>query len=114
MLAYVYIPIVQREIDTFMELWNSSRCRLQKDTLMPDGIPDFIYSNPEAYDLEDKGWELSSDELENVARVSGVLNVEMITSQWTSGGNAVRFYPTQRTYCQKMRLCHTGHCEENF
>ena len=76
MLAYVYIPIVQKEIDTFMELWNSLRCRLQKNTLMPDGIPDFIYSNPEAYDLEDKGWELSLDELENVAGVSGVLDAE--------------------------------------
>ena len=25
MLAYVYIPVVQREIDLFVELWNNSR-----------------------------------------------------------------------------------------
>ena len=74
MMAYVYIPLIQREMDTFMELWNSSRCRLQKNTLMPDGIPDFIYCNPEAYGLEDQGWELTLDELEKVARVSGILN----------------------------------------
>lgn len=76
MLAYVYIPIIQREINTFIELWNGSRCRLQKNALMPDGIPDFIYSNPEAYGLEDKGWDLTIGELENVACVSGVLKVE--------------------------------------
>ena len=61
MMAYVYIPLIQREMDTFMELWNSSRCRLQKNTLMPDGIP-------------------------------------MITLQRTSGGNVVKFYPTQRAF----------------
>ena len=76
MLAYVYIPLIQREMDTFAELWNSSRCRLQKNTLMPDEIPDFIYSNPEAYGLADQAWEISLDELETVARVSGVLNAE--------------------------------------
>ena len=43
---------------------------------MPDGIPDFIYSNPEAYGLADQAWEISLDELETVARVSGVLNAE--------------------------------------
>ena len=75
-LAYVYIPLVQREMDTFMKLWNSSWCRLQKNTLMPDGIPNFIYSSPEVYDLEDQGWELSLDELQTTAAVSDVLNVE--------------------------------------
>ena len=31
-LAYVFIPIVQREIDLFVELWNNSRTRFQRNT----------------------------------------------------------------------------------
>lgn len=48
-LAYIYIPIVQREIDLFVELWNNSRGRLQRDTLMPDSIPNVIHNCPEEY-----------------------------------------------------------------
>ena len=55
MLAYVYIPNVQREIDLFVELWNNSRNRLQRNTLMPDGIPNVIHNCPEEYGMEDKG-----------------------------------------------------------
>ena len=62
MLAYVYIPIVQREIDLFVELWNNSRNRLQRNTLMPDGIPNVIHNCPEEYGMEDKGWPLTNDE----------------------------------------------------
>ena len=76
MLAFIYIPIVQREVNIFIELWNNSRSRLQKNTLMPDGIPNFIYNNPEEYAMVDQGWEVSLDELQAAARVSGVLAVE--------------------------------------
>ena len=62
MFAYVYIPIVQREIDLFVELWNNSRHRLQRNTLMPDGIPNVIHNCPEEYGMEDKGWPLTNDE----------------------------------------------------
>ena len=75
MLAYVYIPIVQREIDLFVELWNNSRTRLQRNTLMPDGIPNVIHNCPEEYGMEDKGWPLTHDELAKAAEVSGVLDV---------------------------------------
>ena len=74
-LAYVFIPIVQREIDLFVELWNNSRTRLQRNTLMPDGIPNVIYNSPEQYGLEDKGWNLCREELAEAAEASGVLNV---------------------------------------
>ena len=50
-LAFIYIPIVQREVNIFIELWNNSRTRFQKNTLMPDGIPSFIYTNPEEYGM---------------------------------------------------------------
>ena len=34
-LAFIYITIVQREVNIFIELWNNSRTRFQKNTLMP-------------------------------------------------------------------------------
>ena len=74
-LAYVYIPIVQREIDLFVELWNNLRTRLQRGTLMPDGNPNIIYNSPEEYGIEDKGWPLTTEELAEAAEVSGVLDV---------------------------------------
>ena len=73
--AYVFIPIVQREIDLFVELWNNSQTRLQRNTLMLDGIPNVIYDSPEQYGLEDKGWNLCREELAEAAEASGVLNV---------------------------------------
>ena len=69
-LAYVYIPIVQREIDLFVELWNNSRTRLQRGTLMPDGNPNIIYNSPEEYGIEDKGWPLTTEELAGVLDVA--------------------------------------------
>ena len=52
-MAYIMIPIVQREVDTFVEVvWNSHRIREQKDTFLPDGVPDHIYRCPEKYDLQ--------------------------------------------------------------
>lgn len=75
-LAFIYIPIVQREVNIFIELWNNSRTRFQKNTLMPDGIPNFIYTNPEEYGMVDQGWEVSTDELQAAATVSEVLAVE--------------------------------------
>ena len=74
-LAYVFIPIVQREIDLFVELWNNSRTRFQRNTLMPDGIPNVIYDSPEEYNLEEKCGHLSREELAEAAEASGVLHV---------------------------------------
>lgn len=41
---------------------------------MPDGIPNFIYNNPEEYGMVDQGWEVCLDELQAAAKVSGVLS----------------------------------------
>ena len=48
------IPTVQREVDTFIHvIWNTHRIRAQKETFLPDGVPDHIYSFPEKYGLEE-------------------------------------------------------------
>ena len=50
------IPILQKPLDTFKAtLWNAHRIRTQKDTLLPDGVPDHIYSFPEKYGLQECG-----------------------------------------------------------
>ena len=56
LLAFIMVPLVQKELDVFREtVWNTHRIRAQKDTVLPDGIPDNIYNFPEQYDLEDCG-----------------------------------------------------------
>jgi hypothetical protein len=56
LLAFLMIPLLQRELDIFKEsVWNTHRIRAQKNTNLPDGVPNHIYSFPELYELEDKG-----------------------------------------------------------
>jgi hypothetical protein len=50
------VPVVQKELDTFREtIWNTHQIRAQKDTILPDGVPNHIYSFPEQYGLEECG-----------------------------------------------------------
>ena len=50
------VPIMQKEIDTFVHVvWNTHRIREQRNTYLPDGIPNHIYSFPEKYGLEECG-----------------------------------------------------------
>lgn len=55
-LAYVFIPVLQKELDVFREtVWNTHRIRKQKDTILPDGIPNHIYAFPEEYGMNECG-----------------------------------------------------------
>ena len=48
------IPVIQKELDVFKDIvWNPHRIRNQKDTILPNGIPNHIHSFPEAYGLEE-------------------------------------------------------------
>ena len=54
LLAYLFIPILQRELDIFKDtVWNTHRIRKHKDTYLPDGIPNHIFEFPEEHGLED-------------------------------------------------------------
>ncbi len=56
MLAFVFVPIIQKEMDTFKNtVWNSHRIRKQKDAQMPKGIPHHLYCFPEKYGAEECG-----------------------------------------------------------
>ena len=50
------VPVIQREIDIFKEtIWNSHRIRKQKNTFLPNGVPNHIYEFPEKYGLRECG-----------------------------------------------------------
>ena len=42
-LAFVYITVVQKECDIFVENWNSHRIREQRDLHLPLVIPDHVF-----------------------------------------------------------------------
>ena len=75
LLAYVFIPVLQRECDTFVSTWNSHRIREQANMCLPTGIPDHMFNFPEKYFAKKMGLRVSSDDLQEVAAVSGILNV---------------------------------------
>lgn len=60
LLAFIFIPVIQKEMDIFREtIWNSHRVRAQKDAQVPKGIPDHLYNFPEHYGAEECGMSLS-------------------------------------------------------
>ncbi|KAG1682566.1 hypothetical protein GQR58_010849 [Nymphon striatum] len=76
-MAYLMIPLMQKELDIFKDtIWNCHRIRAQKDTVLPCGVPDHIYSFPEEYGLEECGLPVTEEQLKEVATLSGVLNIK--------------------------------------
>ena len=62
MLAYIYIPVVQKELDVFrMSVWNNHRVRKQKDKELPTCVPEHC------------GIPITDDQLREVAEFSPVL-----------------------------------------
>ena len=56
LLAYILIPVMQKELDTFKDtVWNSHRIRAQNDTHLPNGVPNHVHSFPEEYGSEECG-----------------------------------------------------------
>jgi hypothetical protein len=49
------VPVMQKEINNFVLLWNNHRIRKQADTLLPDGIPNHIYNFPDNYGVKECG-----------------------------------------------------------
>ena len=74
LLAYVFIPVVQRECDIFVRYWNSHRIRGQDKLEIPAGVPDHMLSFPEQYGVTNLGIPLGNDELIEVAELSGVMD----------------------------------------
>ena len=77
LLAYVFIPVVQRECDIFVRHWNSHRIRGQDKLEIPAGVPDHMLSFPEQYGVTNLGIPLGNDELIEVAELSGVMDEDV-------------------------------------
>ena len=75
LLAYVYIPVIQKELDDFRtSVWNSHRIRKQRHKELPVGIPDHICTCPDKYGGTKCGINLTEEELREVAELSKVLH----------------------------------------
>ena len=90
-LAYLYIPVIQKEIDKFIYEYNSHRIRVQKGVKLPTGChPDFCYRLPEQFgarkcgvpipdhiliDVE-KSWKL--DEVETDVRIQDPILLNIV------------------------------------
>ena len=65
MLAYVYIPVVQRALDEFKQtVWNNNRGRKQANKDLPTGVPEHIFRFPENYGGSDCGIMISDEQIE--------------------------------------------------
>ena len=73
MLAYVYVPVLQRECDIFVNNWNNHRIRSQKDLELRTGVPNHLFSFPERYGAEKMGIPLQFEQLKELAELSGIL-----------------------------------------
>eukprot|EP00795_Rhopilema_esculentum_P011687 gene11687-4_t len=73
-LAYIFIPVLKRECDAFVRLWNSHRIRQQKELQLPTGIPDHMYAFPEHYGGENKGFVVAENDLIDAADYAELIN----------------------------------------
>ena len=74
MLAFVYISVLQKELDVFQTtIWNNHCSRYQRGKELPVGIPEHINNFPESYGGENCGLPVPEEELREVAELSNVL-----------------------------------------
>ena len=68
-LAYLYVPIIQNEVDNFIYQYNSHRIRLQKGVQLPTGHhPDFCYRLPEKFGARRCGLKIPDSALMEVEK----------------------------------------------
>ena len=64
MLAYVYIPFIQRELDIFRtDVWNGKRSGTNPKKAITTGNPDFLYENPETHGYEGCGLKIENEDI---------------------------------------------------
>ena len=74
MLAYIFIPVVQRECDVFARMWNSHRIRHQAGLELPTGIPNHMYAFPEQYGADMRGIPVTDNKLTEVGELASLEN----------------------------------------
>jgi len=53
LLRFCFMNLIQRDLDTFTNLWNSHRIRHQGHIEVPSGIPSILFNQPERFDTHD-------------------------------------------------------------
>jgi len=48
-IRWLFIPFLQTELDAWADVVNNSRKRADRNKILPHGIPDDIYFNPERF-----------------------------------------------------------------
>ncbi|KAK6181937.1 hypothetical protein SNE40_009713 [Patella caerulea] len=83
LLAYVYIPIIQKELDIFREtVWNNHRCRRNNNKQLPTGIPEHLYFYPEKYGGVNCSLKVSDNDLNEVADLANIGEVKYLTDDF--------------------------------
>ena len=57
-LRFCFMPMIQRDLDTFTKVWNQHRIRRQRHSEVPNGIPEVLYHQPEVMDTSDQSLPL--------------------------------------------------------
>ena len=75
-LAYIYIPVVQRECNIFINIWNSHRIRYQGMEVQT-GIPIHMFEFPEMYGGSFSSNMISKNQLCDSTQASSILQTEL-------------------------------------
>ena len=60
-VRYVFLPLIQTQLDTFRHMWNLHWVRFQSQVSTPLGIPNVLFYQPYLYDVHDYSIPLSFD-----------------------------------------------------
>ena len=75
-LAYIYIPVVQRDCDIFIDIWNSHRIHCQGKKVQT-GIPNNLFEFPEMYGGSFSSNMISKNQLCDSTQASSILQTEL-------------------------------------
>lgn len=115
MLAYVYIPLLQRELDTFKNIvWNNHRGRKQRNKHLPDGIPEHIYKFPDQYGGIRCGIHVSDEDLEEVVGISSILEHTNDYLEPHFRAECERIFPEGKNALPNEALLACRFLQENF
>ncbi|XP_006825261.1 uncharacterized protein LOC102807718, partial [Saccoglossus kowalevskii] len=67
-LTAVYMPLIKKELDDFVDEWNTHRIRKQNRVLRPCGIPEDIYNFPENHGGIECGFKPRQSDIDEIER----------------------------------------------
>ncbi|CAC5367782.1 unnamed protein product [Mytilus coruscus] len=71
-LRFCFMPLIQKQLDNFVHIWNLHRIRSQRNTETFSGIPNIMFYQPETFGAQDCSVMLPCS-IETIERVSNDL-----------------------------------------